>query len=328
MDDRRIIYFVIALTACVLSRHPALGKESKATEVTPVEDSDGATFDLRYQLNRGTVLRYSVDHRAAVRTTIDETTQEAQTLTSSVKAWKVTDVLPNGEIEIMNVVEQVHMQNKLPDRAPTEYDSQKDKTPPPGYEDAAKAIGVPLSVVRMTPRGEVISHKPKLQQPAAESDAPITVRLPDDPVAIGATWDEPFDVNVQVEEGGTKAIQTRRHYKLADVATGIATIEVTYQVLSPITPQVEAQLVQRLMKGTVKFDVEQGQIVSQTYEVDERVLGFAGPTSSMHYVMQMEETLKEAKVSETVQKTARNPVPPKPPTSMATRPGAKSTKVR
>ena len=32
--------------------------------------------------------------------TIDKTTQAAQTKTDSVKAWKVTDVLPNGDIEI------------------------------------------------------------------------------------------------------------------------------------------------------------------------------------------------------------------------------------
>ncbi len=101
------------------------------------------------------MLRYDVTHRASIRSTIDKTTQAAQTKTDSVKLWKVTDVLPNGEIEFMNVVERVHMVNQLPDRDPTEYDSERDKTPPPGFEDAARAVGVPLSVVRITPRGEV-----------------------------------------------------------------------------------------------------------------------------------------------------------------------------
>jgi len=330
MDDRRIIYSFIVLAAFSLPVALVTANEgADLADIAPVPaPSNGPTYDLQYKLTTGTVLRYDVDHRAAIRSTIDETSQEAQTLTSSVKAWKVTDVLPNGQIEFMNVVERVHMQNKLPDRAPTEYDSTKDKVPPPGFEDAAKAIGVPLSVVRMTPRGEVISHKAKSAQPEAENDAPITVRLPDEPVAVDATWDEPFDINVKVEEGGTKAIQTRRHYKLASVESGIATIEVTYQILSPITPQVESQLVQRLMKGSVKFDIEKGQIASQNYEVDKRILGFAGPTSSMHYVMQMEEKLKEANIAQPPEKTARNPVPPKPPTSMATRPDGKATKVR
>jgi hypothetical protein len=288
-------------------------------EVTPV--ADDTRYDLAYKLKTGEVLRYTVDHRAAVRSTIDDTTQEAQTKTESVKAWKVTDVLPSGEIEFMNVVERVHMLNQLPDRAATEYDSQRHRTPPPGYEDAARAIGVPLSVVRITPRGKVVSRKVKIQQSAAEHDAQIVLRLPEEPVAVGATWDEPFDLTVELADGGTKAIQTRRHHKLAGVATGIATIEVTYQVLSPIDAQIEAQLVQRLMKGTVRFDVEKGRIASQRFEVDKRVLGFAGPTSSMHYVMSMEE-----KLVETPRTTARRPSRPrKSATRSATRSFGKPT---
>lgn len=266
-----------------------------AKEVTPV--ADGTKYDLVYKLDTGTVLRYAIDHRAAIRSTIDETTQEAQTKTESVKAWKVTDVLPGGEIEFMSVVEQVHMINHLPDRAPVEYDSKKDATPPPGYEDTARAINVPLSVVRMTNRGEIKSRSVKLQQPNADKDAQIVIRLPEEPVAVGATWDEPLDVVVSVEGGGTKSIQTRRHFELKGVANGIATIQVNYQVLSPIDAKIESQLVQKLMKGTVRFDIDEGRIDCQLYEVDKRVLGFAGPTSSLHYVMRMEEKLSEAKLA-------------------------------
>ena len=46
-------------------------------------------YDLRYKLERGDVLRYEVTHKASIRSTIDKTTQTAQTKTDSVKAWKV-----------------------------------------------------------------------------------------------------------------------------------------------------------------------------------------------------------------------------------------------
>jgi hypothetical protein len=261
----------------------------------PTPSSDGKKYDLKYKLSTGDVLRYTVTHHAAIRSTIDQTTQAAETKTESVKVWKVTDVLPNHQIEFMNVVEQVHMVNQLPDRAPTEYDSAKDKTPPPGYEDAAKAVGIPLSVVRMSPRGEVISHNIKYHQGGAEEeDTQITVRLPDAPAAVGSTWDEPYDINVQLQTGTSKSLQTRRHYKLADVSNNVASIEVSYQVLSPIDAEIESKLVGRLMKGTVRFDIAKGRILSQEYEVDKRVLGFAGATSSMHYLMQMKEELADA----------------------------------
>lgn len=314
MEDRlvcRVGFFLLLVCATFLTvaRHTTAA-EAKDADVTPVVDD--SAYDLQYKLLTGMVLRYNVEHKAAVRSTIDDTTQEALTKTDSVKVWKVTDVLPGGNIELMNVVEQVHMVNQLPDRAKTEYNSEKDKTPPPGYEDAARSVGVPLSVVRMTPRGEVVSHKRKFQQGPAEQDAQVIVRLPDDPVKVGATWDEPFDVTVQIDDGATKSIQTRRHYKLTNVATGIATIEVTYQVLSPIDAKIESQLVQRLMKGKVRFDIEHGRVDSQNYEVDKRILGFAGPTSSMHYVMSMEERLDDSPSKTATRPTNRRKVSQKP----------------
>ncbi len=275
---------------------------------------DDTKYELRYKFKRGDVLRYVVQHHASIRSTIDDTTQAAQTKTDSVKLWKVTDVLPLGDIEFMNVVESVHMVNQLPDRDPVEYDSTKDLKAPPGFEDAAKAVGVPLSVVKMTPRGKVLRRDMKFRQQGVEDDGAIIVRLPEQPVAVGDTWDEPLDVKVELQDAGSKSIQTRRHHKLANVASGIATIEVTYQVLSPIDARIESQLVQRLMSGEVRFDIEAGRVVGQQMDVDKRILGFAGPTSSMQYVMRMEEKL------EAVKKVAERQPPKEPPTAAPPRP--------
>src|SRR4029079_2007499 len=72
-------------------------------------------YDLHYKLSRGDVLRYDVTHQASISGTSDKSTQTAQSKTDSIKAWKVTDILPNGDIEFMNVCEQVRMVNQLPD---------------------------------------------------------------------------------------------------------------------------------------------------------------------------------------------------------------------
>ena len=72
---------------------------------------------------------------------------------------------------------------------------------------------------------------------------------------------------------------------------GIATFSVEYQILTPVDAYIESQLVERLMKGTVRFDLNQGRIVSQHLTVNRRVLGFSGGTSSMHFVSQMDEQL-------------------------------------
>jgi hypothetical protein len=248
-------------------------------------------YDLQYKVLRGDVLRYEVTHQASISGTSDKTTQTAQSKTDSVKAWKVTDILPSGDIEFMNVCERVRMMNQLPDRKATEYDSTRDTTAPPGFEDAAKAVGVPLSTMRITTHGKVLNRQVKVHHQGSNDDAPIVLRLPDNPVAIGDTWDEPFEVKVNLPKGASKSIKTRWHHKLADVKNSIATIEVTYQVLSPTDAGEELELVQRMMTGQVQFDVAKGRIVSQKMNVDKRIIGFAGPTSSMQYIMKMEEML-------------------------------------
>ena len=60
----------------------------------------------------GEVLRYDVRHATNMRTTIDESTQQALTQSDSVKSWRVTDVLPSGEMEFVHVVEWVKMSNE------------------------------------------------------------------------------------------------------------------------------------------------------------------------------------------------------------------------
>ncbi len=304
---RRLVLVSAAVLSIVLATGRAAAEENAAatssdspTQIALEPDKlEVEQYDLRYKLKRGDVLRYEVMHRASIRSTIEQDTQAAQTRTDSVKLWKVTDVLKSGEMEFINVVERVQMINQLPDRDPTKYDSDRDKTPPPGFEDAAKAIGVPLSIVRISPRGKVIRRELKVRGPSTDEDAPVALRLPEEPVAIGDTWDEPFDVVVATEDGGTKSIQTRRHHELASVASGIATVKVTYQVLSPIDAAIECQLVQRLMEGEAKFDLETGRVVEQRMDIDKRILGFAGPTSSMQYIMRMEEKLleKEEKIA-------------------------------
>ena len=331
---KRSIPVPLVLVGVVLTiaRLAAAEEKPKATaEDGPVliaqrpPEPEPTQYDLQYKLKRGDVLRYEVTHRASIRSTIDETTQAAQTKTDSVKVWKVTDVLPSGEIEFMNVVERVHMINQLPDRDPAEYDSQRDQTPPPGFDDAARAIGVPLSVVRITPRGKLVRRDIKLRGQNLDEDAPVAVRLPEEPVAIADTWDDTFDVKVARENGETKTIQTRRHHKLTVVANGIATIEVTYQVLSPIDAHIECQLVQRLMEGDVQFDIGAGRVIGQQMDIDKRILGFAGPTSSMQYIMRMEEKLlkTEPKVAgkrPAKPTTSQGPSTRAKPTRSATRP--------
>ncbi len=253
-----------------------------------------AQHRLQYKFQMGEVLRYGIQHTTNIRTTIEGTTQEAHSLSKSIKAWKVTDVLPSGEMEFVHLVERVRMSNRVPNRAPRKYDSETDQTPPPGFEQAASAVGVPLSVIRIAPTGQVVHRVEKHPQPTPSPDLPITLPLPPDPIAVGATWDFVYEVNTQRAGGAPLSVSTRRVCTLEQVQAGVATIAVEYQLLTPVSPYVESQLVDRLSQGKLRFDIEQGRFLSQQLDVDRRIIGFSGDASSMHFVSRLEERLLEA----------------------------------
>jgi hypothetical protein len=177
-------------------------------------------------------------------------------------------------------------------RQEVHYNSQTDKTAPPGYEDVAKSLNTPLAVVSMDPLGTVLARDEKHRPAIDASGSVLVIPLPKQSMSIGYVWMLPSEVTVPLEDGSIKTIQTRQRYELEHVKDGIATIAVETQILTPVSdPKIRAQLIQRLWKGHIHFDIDAGRVVSQRTDLDERVLNFSGPESSMHYVARFTEEL-------------------------------------
>lgn len=275
---------LLLITLC-----PALARSSESQSAEQREASN--QVELRYRFAMGEVLRYRVNHASSVRTTIDNSTQQIQSDSKSIKAWKVTDVLPNGEMEFIHLVESVKMSNSIPGGAENKFDSESDAPVPPGFAAAAQAVGVPLSKIRISPSGEVVHRERKHPQPPVSDDMPITLVLPERPVSVGDKWDAVYDVSAKRKNETTISVRTRRLCRLKSVKSGVAVIDVEYQILSPVDSYVQSQLVERLTKGSVRFDVERGRIVAQQHKVDRRILGFAGRASSLHFLARLQERL-------------------------------------
>lgn len=270
-------------------------------------DDDMRHFDLRYKFSPGEVIRSEIVHRAAVQTTIDGTTQKAETQSKSIKTWRVSEVSAKG-VTFMHMVESIDMWQRSQGRKEIRYNSRTDSEAPPGYEEVAKAVGVPLTVVTMDDRGKIIKRQEKRAQPTSMSTQ-MTMPLPDQPIGIGGTWTSPLEVDVVLKDGATKKIQTRQKFTLERVADNVATIAVDSQILTPISdPAIEAQLIQRLSSGTVRFDIEAGRVLSQQLDLDRHVIGFSGAASSMHYVTRFTEELLPP-VAETARRAAPRGAP-------------------
>lgn len=276
-------------------------RPAAADEETP---AGTRVYTLRYKFTPGETLRWQVEHRAQVRTTVAGTTQTAETLSRSVKAWTI-DTVDDEQTKLVYHVEKVDMRQKFDGRQETTYNSDTDEAPPAGFGDVAKAVGVPLATITLNDRGKVLKCEQKFVQAAPEQEY-ITLPLPEKGVAVGEHWFEPADITVNLKDGRSKKIKARQRYLLKDVSAGVATIQLETELLTPVRdPEIEAQLVQSKANGIVRFDIDAGRIVSQRSDVDEHVVGFEGDGTSLHYVQRFsEEFLSDAK------KTALGPQAP------------------
>jgi len=283
----------IAALLCVLSvavsRSPA---DEPATAETSADAAQSEEkYLLRYKFTPGEVVRWNVEHKARVRTTVQGSTQTADTTSISVKRWQIEDVAEDGSVSYVHWVDRVDMRQQLTGREAQRYNSETDSQAPVGYEDVAKAVGVPLTAITIDDQGNVKRREEKHPQPGA-GNGPVTIPLPAEAVPAGQTWTREHDLHVRLADGSVKTIQTRQQFRLKKVENGVATIGVATQFLTPVRdPQIQVQLIQHDTSGTVRFDIDAGRVVWQQTELDKRVVGFSGQSSSMHYVTRFTEKL-------------------------------------
>jgi len=239
---------------------------------------------LRYKFEPGQVLRWDVTQQGNVRTSVSGTTQTAETVSKSVKVWRVKEVDEKGGALFEHSVENVDMRQKLTGRPEVRYNSQTDTEVPVGFNDVAAAVGKPLTIIRLDRRGKVLLRHQTKHNKSVPNQGQVTIPFPEEPIPVWHTWSFPYEVTVNLESGGIRRIDTRQRFELKEVKHGVAVIHVSTQVLTPIhDPAIEAQLAQREASGNVRFDVEAGRIVSQQMDLDKRVIGFRGQASSLHY---------------------------------------------
>lgn len=249
------------------------------------------SYKLRYKFKPGEKLRWEVEHRVKVRTTVQGSTQTAETFSGSIKVWQIDDLDDDGNTKLTYSVERVEMKQKYDGRQETHYDSTVDKEPPPGYDGVAAAVGKKLAELTLSSLGSVVKREEHFVQ-AAPMQENVTLPLPENSVAVGEEWTMPADITVTLPSKTVRKIKARQVYRLESVDNGIATIHLETQVLTPLNdPVIESQLVQSKASGTVKFDIAAGRIVEQQSDVDEHVHGFSGPASNMHYVTRFTEKL-------------------------------------
>ena len=315
------IVVCLFVTACLLTptglfesvclfESAARGEDNTATADDANGKPDAALHSLRYKFAAGETLHSKVIHLVTVVTRIQGTSQTAKTRSVATKVWKITQVDADGNVTFVHSVGDVDMWQSVSGRQVVRYNSLKDKQAPVGYEQVAESVGVPLATVKIDPSGRVIERKDNRPQ-FNPGIGDLTVPLPQKPVPVGHRWTIPDELQVRLPGEPIKRIKTRKVYTLRKVKTGVATIDVRTEVLTPIQDAaIEAQLVQRIQEGTVKFDVDAGRLLSRQMDMDKTVIGFNGPESQMEYLARFTEemvTVQAAAESTDTASTATTP---------------------
>jgi hypothetical protein len=247
------------------------------------------SYTLAYKFQPGDEVRTKVVHLATVETKIKGVAQTSQSRTISTRLWRIKQVEPSGNIVFENIVERVEMWNSVTGRQEMRYDSATDADPPPEFQGVAASVGKVLATVTMNPHGRILSRNSSLPQ-SNFGIGELTIPFPQEPVKAGTAWTMPEELQVRLEDGTVKKIQTRQQYRLEKVEAGVATIGVSTQILTPVNdPKVKSQLVQRMQRGTIKFDTDAGRLLHKQMDADEEVVGFSGPESHMQYLARFTE---------------------------------------
>jgi len=263
------------------------------------------TYLLRYKLKAGEQVVTRVSHQSETQTMISGVSEDSSARTSSIKVWDVQSVDDAGTMTFVYRIDWVEISQTIADET-SSYHSENDDQAPAVFQHVADSVSKPLATISIDPVGELVRRDRDFNVPFL-GIGEITVALPREAVAVGAQWQVARDLRLKLDSRKYKMIKVRELYCLERVSAGVATISIMTQPLTPIhDPAVEAQLIQQLSKGTIKFDIDNGRLLSKRLDWSEKVFGFQGPESSMRYDANWTEELLPSRArTASKSKTAR-----------------------
>lgn len=250
-------------------------------------------YTLRYKFESGQVLDFEQVRTNDVRRSVQGQTLSANYESTSVQRWKVVEVEDEGDARIEVSTQSLRMRG-VDGKSIDEFDSEDPEKQPERFKEVAEAIGKPLSMMHLSPHGEVLGRKRLIETSKIDptvADRPA-IPLPDEPVAIGQSWNQRFEVDMRRQNGEVQKIPIRQSFTLQKVEGSVAFIESKTVALTPLNePQLELAVGQLLLDGTMQFDLQRGQMLSRKRKAEKTVIGFDGPGSSIHVINTITERL-------------------------------------
>ncbi len=254
-----------------------------------------SSYLLRHKMKAGDELKFEVTHLGKTDTRMQGKEEAMQVRTVSTKVWRVVEVNKDGDMTFEHLIDHVEMTQQAGEGAELKWDSLSDRAPPAAFEKIADTLGKPLCRVTINGQGQVKKREDFAGSKANLGMGDLVLALPKEPIKVGGNWIVPREIRIRDENGDPKVVKVREVYTLERVATGVATISIKTEPLTPIAdPGEKSQIVQQLSNGTIKFDLDAGHLISKQLDWDEEIIGFQGADSMMKYLARMTEEFQGA----------------------------------
>ena len=237
-------------------------------------------YQLRFKFSPQQELYYVTQNDAEYMVEYSQTKQTIPHTSMNIRHIKVLTVESDGSAEVELMIDRARMTAKN-EGVDSLYDSADAAHVPTEFAGVHEKIGKPATA-RLTALGTVIATKQDAIGDVEQID--LMFLLPEQPVAIGGTWKDNFEVSVPLDAQSklSRLIKLQRRYELKSVENGIATIAMVTAPLSSVSdPFQESQLVQRKYSGTIKFDIEQGCLIDRQFRINEKIVGSSGPGTAL-----------------------------------------------
>lgn len=248
---------------------------------------------LQYKMVEGDVIRTRVTHLAKTLTKVDDTEADSHSRTVSTKQWRVTEVDEDGNMTFEHSVHAVDASQRVGDKDEVRYNSQEvgEAEVPKPFAGVDSQVDQVISTITINPVGEVVRRTTE-DKYAMLAMGEIAIRFPAEAVSVGGRWESEREIEVRRPDKTPMRVRIREVFTLEKISAGVAYITVRNEPLTPIRhPEVEAQVMQQLNNGKLRFDIDAGRLLSKEIAWDSTVIGVAGAGSRLEYSARLDEEL-------------------------------------
>jgi len=242
---------------------------------------------LRYKFQPGMFIHLEIRDQNEILAEYNNRTQKHSNTAVTWKHYRVISVDENGQAVLEMLNDRVTMEWKFDENPAETIDTANPgANPNPKFQPVMDSTGKPLARTEVNARGELVKLTPLVAEiPATAEASNFLVVFPEGSVKVGAQWKETFETPVTVGKNLKQNVSMIREYTLSKVDGNRAHIKLRVQPKGyPGDPQLEMQLMQRLITAEIVFDLERGLILSQHNRVDHAVINPLGPGSKVSAV--------------------------------------------